>query len=335
MGIKLKHSKRLAFLLPLIVVALLVLACEDEITPPVRVETPGCMDTTALNYDPEATVDDGSCDYLGCTDSTAVNYDPLATIDDGNCVPPQEILPGWELVWNDEFNALEIDTNKWTHENWWPGYVNNELQSYSDDPSNSFLADGALSIVVRRASPFDPNNPAYSSARMHTSGKGDWTYGRFEIRARLPMGRGLWPAIWMMPTESIYGPWPVSGEIDIMELLGHEPNVVHGTLHYGDYYPNHSSAGTHFRLTTGDFSEAFHTFALEWEAGEIRWYVDDQLYQTRTSWFSAGGDWPAPFDQDFHMILNVALGGDWPGNPDQSTLFPQTMQVDYVRVFQK
>lgn len=293
------------------------------------------MDSLAFNYNSLATVDDGSCEYLGCTDSQAVNFDPLATLDDGSCVPAVENPAGWTLIWNDEFNADSIDSGKWNHENWWPGYVNNELQSYSDDPSNSFVEEGNLHIVVKKEMPFDLNNPAYNSARLNTAGKGDWVYGRFEIKARLPQGKGLWPAIWMMPTYSVYGSWPTSGEIDIMEMLGHETDRIYGTIHYGNHYPDKSDTGTSYRLSEGDFSADFHIFALEWEEGKIRWYVDDTPYLTATNWFTVGGDWPAPFDQEFHIILNVALGGDWPGNPDQTTILPQTMLVDYVRVYQK
>lgn len=299
------------------------------------VDVQGCMDSLAQNYSDLATLDDGSCQYLGCTDSTSTNFDPLANIDDGNCIPIEEIPMGWTLVWNDEFNTDSINTQKWNHENWWPGYVNNELQSYSDAPANSYIRSGILNIVMRKANPFDLNNPAYTSARMNSAGKGDWTYGRFEIKAKLPKGQGMWPAIWMMPTESVYGPWPVSGEIDIMESLGHETDRVYGTIHYGDYHPNHTSTGTSLKLDSGDFSTEFHVFSLEWDVGVLRWYVDDLLFQTRNSWFSVGGDSPAPFDQNFHIILNLALGGGWAGPPDQSTLFPQSMQVDYVRVYHK
>lgn len=299
------------------------------------VDIPGCMDTLALNFSDLATTDDGSCQYPGCTDSSAVNFDPMANLDDGNCIPSSEIPSGWTLVWNDEFNGDSIDLGKWNHENWWPGYVNNELQSYSDDPANSFVTNGKLNIVVRKQLPFDVNNPAYNSARMNTAGKGDWTYGRFEIKACLPKGLGLWPAIWMMPTNSVYGSWPVSGEIDIMELLGHEPDLTYGTIHYGDYVPNRSSSGTSYRLQDGDYSTDYHLFALEWEYGILRWYIDDNLFFTANQWHSVGGDWPAPFDQNFHIILNVALGGNWPGNPDATTILPQAMQVDYVRVFQQ
>jgi beta-glucanase (GH16 family) len=339
MGTNLKHNNHsiiLICVLPLLIV--IWVGCSPSTSSPpddTIVDVPGCIDSMAVNYSDLATMDDGSCQYLGCTDSTAINYDPMATIDDGNCVPISEIPDDWTLAWNDEFNLDSIDTDKWNHENWWPGYVNNELQSYSDDPANSYVRSGLLNIVMRKANPFDVNNPAYNSARMNTSGKGDWIYGRFEIKAKLPAGRGMWPAIWMMPTESVYGPWPVSGEIDIMELLGHETDRVHGSIHYGDYYPNHTSATASYKLNSGDFSTDFHLFALEWELGVLRWYVDDTLFQTRNTWFSEGGSWPAPFDQDFHIILNVALGGDWAGPPNESTLFPQSMQVDYVRVYEK
>ncbi|NQV50167.1 MAG: glycoside hydrolase family 16 protein [Candidatus Marinimicrobia bacterium] len=294
----------------------------------------GCMDTNALNYDSLSTEDDGSCQYYGCTDSSAYNYDPDATNDDGNCISPSLVPDGWELVWNDEFNADAINEAKWNHESWAPGRVNNELQEYTRNLQNSGVNQGYLYITARKNNPFDAANPVYNSARMHTRRKGDWKYGRVEVRAKMPRGQGLWPAIWMMPSYSVYGGWPVSGEIDIMEFLGHDLSRVYGTIHYGNYYPDKSSTGTSYVLPAGDFSESFHTFALEWEANELRWYVDDILYQTLNNWYSIGGEYPAPFDQEFHLILNVAVGGEWPGNPDPSTLFPQTMLVDYVRIFQ-
>jgi beta-glucanase (GH16 family) len=168
---------------------------------------------------------------------------------------------------------------------------------------------------------------------LRTKNKGDWKYGRFETRAQLPYGKGLWPAIWMLPTDHIYGEGTASGEIDIMELLGHEPNKVYGTLHYGAEEPNNISSGDSYTLPTGDFSDDFHVFALEWEPTEIRWYVDDTLYQTQDKWYTTNALYPAPFDQRFHLLLNVAVGGSWPGSPDATTVFPQTMTVEYVRVF--
>ena len=145
----------------------------------------------------------------------------------------------------------------------------------------------------------------------------------------------MWPAIWMMPTDENYGGWPHSGEIDIVELLGHEPNKVHGTLHYSDATGHHRYHGTNITLTAGGFADQFHAFRLDWEPEVIRWYVDDRIYQTQTNWTQRAGSFPAPFDQPFHLLLNVAVGGHWPGNPDTTTVFPQAMTVDYVRVYRK
>jgi beta-glucanase (GH16 family) len=244
----------------------------------------------------------------------------------------------WEPVWSSEFEGDSLDTSKWSYQygtgaaQGLVGWGNNELQYYTDRPENIFVEDGHLHIVAREER-FGNRN--YTSARIRTIDKGDWEYGRFEIRARLPEGRGLWPAIWMMPTDNVYGGWAASGEIDIMELVGHEPHVVHGTLHYGGSWPNNVHTGARFTLPEGKFSDDFHTFALEWREGRMRWFVDGVLYQQQTNWYTAGHDFPAPFDQMFHMILNVAVGGNWPGSPDHTTAFPQTMIVDYVRVYQQ
>ncbi len=174
----------------------------------------------------------------------------------------------------------------------------------------------------------------YTSARIRSRGKGDWCYGRFEIRAKLPRGKGMWPAIWMLPTDQRYGGWPSSGEIDIMESLGHEANKVHGTLHYAGPR-GHASKGTSYTLRSGTFADEFHVFQLEWEERAMRWYVDGLLYQTQTNWHSRTKPFPAPFDERFHLLLNLAVGGNWPGNPDATTVFPQAMAVDYVRVYRR
>jgi beta-glucanase (GH16 family) len=165
--------------------------------------------------------------------------------------------------------------------------------------------------------------------------RGDWKYGRVEVRAKLPQGKGIWPAIWMLPTGVKYGGWAASGEIDIMELVGHKPNQVLGTLHHGDKWPKNKHTGTSFDLAKGTFADDFHKFAIVWEKGRIRWYVDGKLYQTQTKWSTTAAPFPAPFDQPFHLILNIAVGGRLPGNPDGSTKFPQQMTVDYVRVYQR
>jgi len=245
-------------------------------------------------------------------------------------------IPGWKLVWQDEFEGSTIDKNKWEHEvNAWGG-GNNELQYYTDRGENSYVENGLLVIRALKESYSGPEgNREYTSARMRTLNKGDWKYGRFEIKAQLPFGQGIWPAIWMLPSDWVYGGWAASGEIDIMELLGHETARVYGTLHYGGEWPNNVHTGTSFFLPERDFASDFHLFAVEWDTTEFRWYVDSVHYQTQNAWHSANGTYPAPFDQRFHIILNLAVGGNWPGNPDPTTVFPQTMKVDYVRVYSK
>jgi beta-glucanase (GH16 family) len=253
--------------------------------------------------------------------------------DDTDPVPD---LPGWDLVWHDEFEGDGIDMSKWEHEvNAWGG-GNNELQYYTNRPENSYISDGKLVIKALDETFTGPEGTReYTSARLRTMEKGDWKYGRFEIRARLPFGQGIWPAIWMLPTDWAYGGWAASGEIDIMELLGQEPHKVHGTLHYGGEWPDNVHTGTSYTLKNGDFSQDFHLFALEWDTTEIRWFVDSLHYQTQTQWHSDNAPYPAPFDKRFHILLNVAVGGNWPGDPDETTGFPQTMEVDYVRVYKK
>ena len=247
-----------------------------------------------------------------------------------------DTIPGWNLVWSDEFNGANIDLTKWEHEVNGEGGGNNELQYYTDRDVNSFVEDGKLVIRALKETYTGPDGTRdYTSARLRTKYKGDWKYGRFEISAKLPIGQGLWPAIWMLPTDWIYGGWAASGEIDIMELLGQDPVRVYGTLHYGGEWPNNTQSGNSYVLTNGSFTSTFHVFTLEWEENKFRWYVDGILYQTQSSWYSANGDYPAPFDQRFHLLLNVAVGGNWPGNPDNTTTLPQSMIVDYVRVYKK
>lgn len=246
-------------------------------------------------------------------------------------------IPGWQLVWNDEFSGTNIDPSKWTHEVNGNGGGNNELQYYTDRDLNSLIIDGNLVIVAKKEE-YSVGNKTwnYTSARLNSRKKADWKYGRFDIRAKLPYGQGLWPAIWMMPTNSVYGGWAASGEIDIMELLGQEPTRIYGTLHYGGSYPNNTHTGSSLKLTSGDnFTEKYHLFTLEWEENEFRWYVDGHLYLTQNDWYTDAAPYPAPFDQEFYLILNVAVGGNWPGNPDASTYFPQVMVIDYIRVYKK
>ncbi|HTF98551.1 MAG TPA: family 16 glycosylhydrolase [Cellvibrio sp.] len=277
--------------------------------------------------------------------------------------------PKWELVWSDEFNGTVVDTTKWQYEkNCWGG-GNNEQQCYTDRAVNSFVADGYLNIVAKREdftgsdsaegeSPTTKTLP-YTSARLRTKNIQEWTFGRFEIRAKLPFGQGTWPAIWMLPTNSPYGGWAGGGEIDIMEAVNlktvtddNPPEAnVHGTLHFGRAAPGNVYSGAAYQLpNNASPADDFHVYSVEWEEGEIRWYVDDVHFATQrdTGWYSQYmqdgtlKDAPigAPFDRfsKFHLLLNLAVGGNWAGTVNNKgvdeTVFPQTMLVDYVRVYQ-
>ncbi len=239
----------------------------------------------------------------------------------------------WTLVWQDEFNGVHLNEAKWNYETGGHGWGNNELQYYTNRPENVYVRDGKLILEARKES---YENREYTSARLTTKHKGDWLYGKFEIRAKLPKGKGLWPAIWMLPTDWEYGGWAASGEIDIMELLGNNPFQIYGSLHFGGEAPaNTFEHGVFVLKDSLDFAEDFHRFTLEWDTTEIRWYVDDSMYVKQNAWYSSGAHYPAPFDKRFHLLLNVAVGGNWPGAPDATTSFPQRMYVDYVRVYRK
>lgn len=242
----------------------------------------------------------------------------------------------WKLVWADEFDGAKLDFNKWAVEENAHGGGNNELQWFLDRPENVRVENGLLIIEARRELHVHAGQTRqFTSGRLRTKHRADWTFCRVEVRAKLPRGRGLWPAIWMLPTHEKYGGWAASGEIDIAEVIGHEPHQVHGTIHFGGKWPRQQSAGKPFALRQGTFADDFHIFALEWERGVIRWYLDGQIFSAQTNWRSEGGPFPAPFDQPFHLVLNLAVGGNWPGPPDASTVFPARMLVDYVRVYQR
>ena len=243
---------------------------------------------------------------------------------------------GWKLVWNDEFSDTALNLEKWSHEIGGHGWGNNELQYYSDQDSSAFIRDGKLIIradFVPQGTG-SPNNLRYfSSARLRTSGKGDWLYGRIEVKAKLALGQGIWPAIWMLPTDWMYGGWPESGEIDIMEHVGFDPGRVHGSIHTESYNHkiNTQRGGSQF---LDNISTKFYVYAIEWYEDRIDFLIDDKKY------FSFQNDekndyksWP--FNQRFHLLINIAVGGDWPGKPDETTKFPTEMEVEYVRVYSK
>jgi beta-glucanase (GH16 family) len=238
-----------------------------------------------------------------------------------------------EPVWRDEFEGTKLDYTHWECEVNAFGGGNQELQLYTDRPENVRVENGLLILEARRDQPnISGTLREYSSARLRTKHRGDWRYGRFDIRAKLPKGNGIWPAIWMLPTEEKYGGWALSGEIDILEFKGHEPNTIYGSLHFGAGWPrNRFTTGT-YALPASEFSDDFHIYSLDWRRDKITWLVDDKPYQTLSKWDTEAAAFPAPFDQSFHLLLNLAVGGGFVGNPDSSTQFPQRFEIDYVRV---
>ena len=238
--------------------------------------------------------------------------------------------PGMTLVWSDEFNPKTLNANNWTYESGGGGWGNNELEYYTNSSNNLFLTGGYLVIEARKETMGSYN---YTSARIKTQDKKTFTFGRIDIRAKLPKGQGLWPALWMLGnniTQSGYG-WPACGEIDIMELVGNDPAKGDGTVHWGVAGGSHYYIGGNHSLATGDFSGSFHVFSLQWDDSKMTFLVDDEAYYTANK-NDIGTNFP--FDKPFFFIMNVAVGGNWPGSPNSSTTFPQRMIVDYVRVFQ-
>ena len=246
-------------------------------------------------------------------------------------------IEGYDLLWNDEFNGDALDETIWNYEPHEPGWTNEELQEYTTSTDNVFVRDGNL--VIKAIKSEKDGKDYYTSGKVTAQNKKDFTYGKVVARAKVPEGKGLWPAIWMMPQdESYYGQWPKCGEIDIMEVLGSDVKTAYGTLHYGE--PHGEQQGT-VVLDNGSFADDFHEYSVEWEPGEMRWYIDDELYLTVNDWFTAvqGEDekpYPAPFDQPFFVQMNLAVGGTWPGDPDENTDFDNAeFEIDYVRVYQK
>lgn len=251
----------------------------------------------------------------------------------------QEAAPAWKLVWSDEFNGPNgsaVDASKWVSETGGGGWGNDELESYTARLENAVQENGNLVIKVRQEKYTGKDGVArdYTSARLKTLGRFSQTYGRFEARMKIPRGQGIWPAFWMLGVDIDKPGWPACGEIDIMENIGKEPALVHGTIH-GPGYSGANGIGSPFALPAGQrFADDFHLFAVEWEPNAIRFYVDDHLYATRTpADLPKGTKWV--YDHPFFLLLNVAVGGGWPGNPDATSVFPQTMLVDYVRVYER
>lgn len=241
--------------------------------------------------------------------------------------------PGYALAWADEFNGTALNLTDWSFENGdgCPsicGWGNNELEYYTSRPENLFFQDGKMIIEARKEN-FSGKN--YTSSKILTRGKKIFKYGRFDIRAKLPKGKGIWPAFWLLPQNNVFGGWPKSGEIDLMEMIGHEANRSYGTLHFGPG-PGSTQLGRNYTLPSGVFNDEFHVFSLEWKENQIKWFIDGNLFSTYTNADVGSNTWP--FNEDFFMIMNLAVGGNWPGNPDATTYLPQWLIVDYIRVYQ-
>jgi beta-glucanase (GH16 family) len=242
---------------------------------------------------------------------------------------------GWKLAWSDEFDGpsgSSVDSANWNLVNKGDGFGNNELEYYTPRPENAALDGNGMLVITARKESYQGKN--YTSARLESNGKFEHTYGRIEARIKIPRGQGIWPAFWMLGNDIGSAGWPKCGEVDIMENIGKEPSTVHGSLH-GPGYSGGNPLGKAYMLPSGQaFADAFHVFAVEWEENVIRFYVDADLYETRTpADVPSGSRWV--YDHPFYLLLNVAVGGQWPGSPDGTTVFPQTMTVDYVRVYER
>jgi beta-glucanase (GH16 family) len=245
----------------------------------------------------------------------------------------------WTLTWSDEFSGPDgspVDPAKWVTETGGNGWGNDELEYYTNRSQNIYQQNGNLVIKVlqEKYTGADGVTRNYTSARLKTLGKFEQTYGRFEARIKIPRGQGIWPAFWMLGANINKSGWPDCGEIDIMENIGKEPALVHGTIH-GPGYSGAQGIGGPYGISDGKaVADDYHVFAVEWEPNAIRFYVDEHLYTTRTP-IDLPKETKWVYDHPFFLLLNVAVGGGWPGSPDATSAFPQEMLVDYVRVYRR
>jgi len=302
-------------------------------------ETSKTLSISVVGDDIKEGVDDFNVVLSSATNATISKATGIANIlnDDSrvafnnNGYDAPTTYAGYNLVWADEFNGTTLNATDWSFENGdgcpnLCGWGNNELEYYQ--PNNLSFQDGKLIIEAKKE---NVGNRQYTSSKILTRGKKVFKFGRIDFRAILPRGKGIWPAFWMLPQDNVYGGWPKSGELDIMENIGHEPNRVHGTLHFGPG-PGSVQLTKSYTLPTGSFNDEFHVFSLEWKQNEIKWLVDNVVYSTYTS--ANVGSNIYPFNENFFFIINLAVGGNWPGNPDATTYIPQFYIIDYVRVYQ-
>ena len=258
---------------------------------------------------------------------TIRNDDTALEINDAGFISADS-YPGMNLVWSDEFNSESIDPNNWTYDIGNNGWGNQELQNYTANTDNSYISNEKLVVTALENAPSQ-----YTSARLKSIGLQEYQYGRIDVRAKLPVDAGLWPAIWMLGANFPEVGWPACGEIDIMELVGSNPRRVHGTVHWGPNNGGHQYTGQGISIPFPEtFADEFHVFSILWEEDSIQWLLDDEVYYSISPSNMNGQNYP--FNQPFFFIINVAVGGQWPGNPTTETTFPEFMAVDYVRVFQ-
>ncbi|MBT9392188.1 glycoside hydrolase family 16 protein [Hymenobacter sp. NST-14] len=266
---------------------------------------------------------------LGCTESKTKNVPtptpppPVTTVANEEA---RDYSQYTEQIWADEFNSGALDQSKWTYELGGGGWGNQELQAYTNSRDNVYQANGNLVIQALRQ---QSGNNAYTSGRLITKGKQSFRYGRLDVRAKVPQGKGVWPAIWMLGADIDQNNWPVCGEIDIMELRGSRPNELLATMHFGNSASDHRYKGTTKTVAT-PLSDDFHTYSVVRSKDLLRFFLDGELYYT----FTGNDASPFPFNNPFFLILNVAVGGKFDGDPDGSTVLPQQMQVDYARFYQ-
>lgn len=283
--------------------------------------------TVALSNAKNATIPTGAS---GIGTVTIRNDDTYVFIPaDGYETPTS--YTGYTSAWADEFNGTSLDLTSWGFDVGGGGWGNNELQYYTNNrPENVFLTDGKLVIQARKET---FSGREYTSSRILTKGKKEFTFGRIDIRAKLPVTKGIWPALWMLGKKIDQTNWPACGEIDIMELVGKEPNKVHATMHWAQPNGSRQLYTTTYTRASGTYADKFHVYSLVWEADQIEIFIDDISYNKFDK--SKVGGAAYPFNEPFFLIFNVAVGGDWPGSPDAASVFPQQMAVDYVRVFKK
>jgi beta-glucanase (GH16 family) len=298
--------------------------------------------TGSTGTSPPAENDSGSV-TTGSGDSSAPPQSaPDASTDEGTPSYEDAAIPGWTLTWSDEFNGPDgsaIDSTNWNQETGNGGWTSNkELEYYTPGTANAIVQDGSLVITASTAGASalkcGYGTCQYTSARFNTSGKFQQAYGLFEARIQIPLGQGLWPAFWTLGNNIGSVGWPQCGEIDIMENIGKTPSTNYGSMHGPGYSGSHDLTGSYSLPDGGVLGEAFHIYDIQWEPDTVSFYVDGNLYETRTpADVPAGDTWV--YDHPFYVILNVAVGGSFPGNPTSTTVFPQTMKVDYVRVYSK